>query len=106
MSDSFLLRKALTTTESPLLSAADSSYFFRTIRFCNVEVLPANLFLGIVSGRAVIEHGDWLIYHTPVDAHGYLVIENILLPMGSELRGYAGTADAISMIASGVFEGT
>lgn len=103
MSQSFLLRKALTTTEAPLLIAASRvSYFFRTLELVNQNNSTVHVFLGITAGRAFLQQGDFLLYHFDINGYSKTTLENVLVPDGHELRGYAGTADSISLIGSGI----
>jgi len=105
MSQSFLLRKALTTDEAPLLIAAGSSYFFRRITICNQNNSTVHVFLAVTAGRAFAEQGDWVLYHYDITGYGIVTIDNLLVPDGHELRGYAGTASSLSIVGSGVMEG-
>ena len=104
MSQSFLLRKSITTSESPILIAAGASYFFRRIQLCNQNNATVHVFVGVTAGRAFAQQGDWLMYHYDITGYGVATIDNVLVPDGHELRAYAGTADSISMVGSGVME--
>ena len=104
MSQSFLLRKALTTSESPVLIAVGSSYFFRRIQVSNLNNTTVHVFLAITAGRAFATQGDWLAYHYDVNGYGIVTFDNVLVPNGHELRAYAGTADSLSLVGSGIME--
>ena len=104
MSQSFLLRKALTTSEAPLLIAAGSSYFFRRIQLCNENNATVHVFLGITAGRAFLQQGDFLLYHFDITGYNTTTLDNVLVPDGHELRAYAGTASSISLVGSGIME--
>lgn len=104
MSQSFLLRKALVTTEAPLLIASETSYFFRRIQVCNQTNATVHFFLAVTAGRALAAQGDWLAYHYDITGYGFATIDNVLVPIGHELRGYSGTASALSLVGSGVME--
>jgi hypothetical protein len=104
MSQSFILRKPLTTSEAPLLIAAGASYFFRRIQICNENNATVHVFLGVTAGRAFCQQGDWLLYHFDVSGYSAITVDNVLVPDGHELRGYAGTAASISLVGSGVME--
>jgi hypothetical protein len=105
MSQSFLLRKALTTTEAPILIAAGSSYFFRRITICNENNSTVHVFLAVTAGRAFAQQGDWVLYRYDITGYGIVTVDNLLVPDGHELRGYAGTASSLSLVGSGVMEG-
>lgn len=104
MSQMFLLRKALTTTEAPLLIAAGSSYFFRRVTICNENNSTVHVFLAVTAGRAFAQQGDWVLYHYDITGYGTITLDNLLVPDGHELRGYAGTASSLSLVGSGVTE--
>lgn len=104
MSQSFLLRKALTTTEAPLLIAAGSSYFFRRITISNENNSTVHVFLAVTAGRAFAQQGDWVLYRYDITGYGVATVDNLLVPDGHELRGYAGTASSLSLVGSGVME--
>lgn len=104
MSQSFLLRKALTTSEAPLLIAAGASYFFRRIQICNQNNSTVHVFVGVTAGRAFAQQGDWLLYRHDITGYSVATIDNVLVPDGHELRAYAGTADSLSLVGSGVME--
>lgn len=104
MSQSFLLRKALTTTEAPILIAAGSSYFFRRITICNENNSTVHVFLAVTAGRAFAQQGDWVLYRYDITGYGIATVDNLLVPDGHELRGYAGTASSLSLVGSGVME--
>lgn len=104
MSQTFLLRKALTTSESPVLIAAGASYYFRRLSLCNQNNSTVHVFLAVTAGRAFATHGDWVLYHFDITGYATTTVDNLLVPDGHELRAYAGTADSISLVGSGVVE--
>jgi hypothetical protein len=104
MSQSFLLRKALTTSEAPILIAANASYFFRRIQVCNQNNSNVHVFLAVTAGRAFAQQGDWVLYHYDINGYSTATIDNLLVPDGHELRAYAGTASSISLVGSGIME--
>ena len=104
MSQQFLLRKALTDAEAPLLIAAGASYFFRTIYVTNQINNNHHLYLAVTAGRAFAQQGDWLAYNLQIGGYQNIVLENILVPDGHELRGYSDSATALSLVASGIVE--
>jgi hypothetical protein len=106
MSTPFLLRKALSETESPLLIASGGSYFFRSINLCNAHNAAVKVTLAVTAGRAFAQQGDFILYEYSVGSTDIFVVENVLVPDGHELRGYvnAGHANHISVVGSGVFE--
>lgn len=106
MSQQFLLRKALTDAEAPLLIASGSSYFFRTLYISNATNNTHDLFLAVTAGRAFAQQGDWIANAYDITGHGLLKLENILIPDGHELRGYSDSATALSIVGSGITEVT
>lgn len=104
MSTSFLLRKALTDTESPLLIASGASYFFRNITISNSTNTTTHVYLAVTAGRAFAQVGDWILNHYDITGYNILTISNILVPDGHELRGYSGTTNVLSIVGSGVME--
>jgi hypothetical protein len=104
MSQSFLLRKALTDTEAPLLIAAGASYYFRRIHVCNNTNNTHQLWLAVTAGRAFADAGDWVYYEKSISSHDTLTIDHLLVPDGHEMRGYASAALQLSLVGSGVME--
>jgi|TARA_R110002126_G_scaffold148165_1_gene294218 hypothetical protein len=106
MSTPFLLRKALSETESPLLIASGGSYFFRSINICNSHNATVKVYLAVTAGRAFAQQGDWLLYDYSISSTNTFVIENVLVPDGHELRGYvsSGHGAYVSVVGSGVLE--
>lgn len=104
MSQTFLLRKALTISESPLLSAETSSYMFRSIYISNSHNAALTVFLAITSGKSFASIGDWIVYDVQISSNEYLYLENILVPAGHQLRGYSSHDMLSSLIASGVMD--
>jgi hypothetical protein len=106
MSTPFLLRKALSETESPLLIASGGSYFFRSINICNAHSGAVKVTLAVTAGRAFAQQGDFILYEYSISSHSTFVIENVLVPDGHELRGYvnSGHGTYVSVVGSGVFE--
>jgi hypothetical protein len=106
MSAPFLLRKALSETEAPLLIASGGSYFFRSISLCNAHSATVKVWLAVTAGRAFAQQGDWLLYEYSISSTSTFVIENVLVPDGHELRGYVASPHGayISVVGSGVFE--
>jgi hypothetical protein len=106
MSTPFLLRKALSETESPLLIASGGSYFFRSINLCNAHNAAVKVTLSITAGRAFAQQGDFILYEYSVGSTDIFVVENVLVPDGHELRGYVDSPHGayISVVGSGVFE--
>jgi len=104
MSTPFLLRKALTDTESPLLIASGGSYYFKSITISNSNNATAHVFLAVTAGRAFAQVGDYIVYHYDIFGYEKLTLNDILIPDGHELRGWSGTTNVISVIGSGVFE--
>jgi len=104
MSQQFLLRKALTDAEAPLLIAAGASYFFRTIYVSNSTNNNHDLYLAVTAGRAFAAQGDWIVNKHQITGHQVYKLENILVPDGHELRGYSDSATALSLVASGIAE--
>jgi hypothetical protein len=104
MSQQFVLRKALTTVEAPLLVASEAAYFFRTIYISNATNNTHDLYLAITAGRAFATQGDWIVNAYDIAGHTFLRLENILIPVGHELRGYSDSATALSLVGSGVME--
>lgn len=104
MSTPFLLRKAITDTESPILIASGGSYFFKTITISNSTNITAHVFLAVTAGRAFAQVGDWIVYHYDITGYGLLTLNDILVPDGHELRSYSGTHGVLSIVGSGVLE--
>jgi len=105
MSQQFLLRKALTDAEAPLLIASGASYFFRTLYISNATNNTHDLYLAITAGRAFAQQGDWIVNAYDITGYTFLRLENILVPDGHELRGYSDSATALSIVGSGVMDG-
>lgn len=104
MSQNYLLRSAVTNAETMLLPASAASYFFRTIYISNTHSAIATISLAITSSRSFAAHGDWIIYDVSIAKSAYIVLENILVPVGHQLRGFSNTASVISLIGSGIME--
>lgn len=104
MSAPFLLRKALTDTESPLLIASGGSYFFKSVTISNSTNATVHVYLAVTAGRAFAQVGDWIVAHYDITGYSLLTLNNILVPDGHELRGYAATTNVLSVVGSGVFE--
>jgi len=106
MSTPFLLRKALSETESPLLIASGGSYFFRSINLCNAHSAAVKVTLAVTAGRAFAQQGDFILYEYSVSSTNTFIVENVLVPDGHELRGYvsSGHGAYVSVVGSGVFE--
>jgi hypothetical protein len=104
MSQSYLLRKALTTAETMLLPASSASYFFRSIYISNAHNAAIKVTLAVTSSRSFAAIGDWIIYEFSISSGSYLVLENILVPVGHQLRGYSDHDLVGSLVAFGVME--
>lgn len=104
MSTPFLLRKMMTDTESPLLIASGGSYYFKSITISNSLNSTAHFYLAVTAGRAFAEIGDFIVYHYDITGYNILTLNDILIPDGHELRGWAGTGGVLSVVGSGVFE--
>lgn len=104
MSTPFLLRKALTDTESPLLIASGGSYYFKSITISNSTNSTAHVFLAVTAGRSFAQVGDFIVYHYDITGYSFLTLNDILVPDGHELRGWAGTTNVLSVVGSGVLE--
>jgi len=104
MSQNYLLRTAVTNAETMLLPASSGSYFFRTIYISNMHTSAATINLAVTSSRSFAAVGDYIVYNVAINAAAYLVLENILVPVGHQLRGYSNTASVISLIGSGIME--
>jgi hypothetical protein len=106
MSTPFLLRKALSETESPLLIASGGSYYFKSISFANSHGSAVTVWLAVTAGRAFAQQGDFLLNEMTVAATNFLVVNDVLVPDGHELRGYvsSGHGAYVSVVGSGVFE--
>lgn len=104
MSQQFALRVALTNVEAPLLVASEASYFFKTIYVSNSTNNNHDLYLALTAGRAFAAQGDWIVNKYQLTGHQVYKLENILVPVGHELRGYSDSATALSLVGSGVME--
>jgi hypothetical protein len=106
MSTPFLLRKALSETESPLLIASGGSYFFRSINLCNAHNAAVKVTLSVTAGRSFAQQGDFILSEYSVSSTNTFIVENVLVPDGHELRGYvsSGHGAYVSVVGSGVFE--
>jgi hypothetical protein len=106
MSTPFLLRKALSETESPLLIASGGSYFFRSINLCNSHNATIKVWLAVTAGRSFAQQGDFILSEYSVSSTNTFIVENVLVPDGHELRGYvsSGHGAYVSVVGSGVFE--
>jgi hypothetical protein len=106
MSTPFLLRKALSETESPLLIASGGSYFFRSINLCNAHNATIKVWLAVTAGRSFAQQGDFILSEYSVSSTNTFIVENVLVPDGHELRGYvsSGHGAYVSVVGSGVFE--
>ena len=106
MSTPFLLRKALSETESPLLIASGASYFFRSINLCNSHNATIKVWLAVTAGRSFAQQGDYILSEYSVSSTNTFIVENVLVPDGHELRGYvsSGHGAYVSVVGSGVLE--
>lgn len=104
MSQSYLLRKALTTAETMLLPASSASYFFRSIYISNAHSAAIKVTLAVTSSRSFAAVGDYIVYEVSIANQEYLLLENILVPVGHQLRGYSDHDLVGSLVAFGVME--
>jgi hypothetical protein len=103
MSQPALVRFAITDVEQAVATGLEGqSLFFKSIYIANGTNNTRQLYLGIVRGTAQMTHGDFLFYHYEITAHDTLVITNVLLPDGHQMRAYSDSATALSLVASGV----
>lgn len=47
-------------------------------------------------------HGDYILNHYDITGYGYVMLSNILVPDGHQLRAYCSNATSCSLVASGV----
>jgi hypothetical protein len=45
-----------------------------------------------------------VLYRYDITGYGIVTIDNLLVPDGHELRGYAGAASSLSIVGSGITE--
>jgi hypothetical protein len=103
MSQPALVRFALTTVETPICTGLQgASLFFKTLTICNQHSSTRHVYLGIVRGTGQLAQGDYLLYHYDVLSYDFLVLSNVLVPDGHQLRGYAQDDTSISLVAAGV----
>lgn len=103
MSQPFLVRFPVTTVEQPAITAIDgNSVFLKNLTISNSSNATVHVFVGVVRGTATMAQGDFLLYHYDITGYGYVTMSNVLVPDGHQLRAYAGSDTALSLVGSGV----
>ena len=87
-----------------LLPASSASYFFRSIYISNAHSGAITVNLAVTSSRSFAAIGDWIVYDVSIAKSAYLLLENILVPVGHQLRGYSDHDLVGSLVAFGVME--
>lgn len=103
MSQPFLVRFPITTVEQPAVTAIDgNSVFLKSLVISNSTNATVHVYVGVVRGSATLAQGDYLYAHKDVTGYDSVVLTNVLIPDGHQLRVYAGSDTALSLVGSGV----
>jgi hypothetical protein len=102
MSYPAVVRFALTTVETPICTGLEGqALFFKTLTICNASANTRHVYLGVVRGTAAMTQGDFLLYHYDITAYSFVTLNNVLIPDGHQLRGYAQDDTSLSLVAFG-----
>lgn len=104
MSSSVIFRKSLTTAESALVIADLGSYFFKTIRICNLHNAAIEVNLAITAGRSFATTTDYIIFGYSLSVGSFVELTNILVPIGHQMRGFSDHDLLSSVVMCGVME--
>jgi hypothetical protein len=103
MSQPVLIRFAITDVEQAVATGLEGqALFFKSLYISNSSNSTHHVYVGIVRGTAQMTHGDYILNHYDITGYGYVMLSNILVPDGHQLRAYCSNATSCSLVASGV----